>query len=175
VTLRVRPANRLCLSSAASRNCRRGTIPQYSFTVVFEHRSGVVTAQRNGEKTRRARNPSYPGYQLTVPLFPGVITYGRTLEEAREMARGASAVTWKVSVRTVSPSQRKEGSQRKAARRADCLDVISFACFEAKESCVPCSSPNSRFIIKPAATLTCVIPPSLAGESLFPDTTVSIF
>jgi len=48
-----------------------------------------VTARRNGKKIRRARNPSYPGYPVTVPLLPAVITYGRTLEEAREMARDA--------------------------------------------------------------------------------------
>ena len=29
------------------------------------------------------------GYQVIVPAFPGVITCGRTLEEAREMARDA--------------------------------------------------------------------------------------
>jgi antitoxin HicB len=29
------------------------------------------------------------GYQVIVPLLPGLITYGRTLEEAREMARDA--------------------------------------------------------------------------------------
>ena len=29
------------------------------------------------------------GYQVMVPLLPGLITFGRTLEEAREMARDA--------------------------------------------------------------------------------------
>lgn len=29
------------------------------------------------------------GYQVIVPAFPQIITYGRTLEEAREMARDA--------------------------------------------------------------------------------------
>ena len=29
------------------------------------------------------------GYQVIVPALPGVVTYGRTLEEAREMAREA--------------------------------------------------------------------------------------
>lgn len=29
------------------------------------------------------------GYQVTVPLLPGLITYGRTMEEAREMAKDA--------------------------------------------------------------------------------------
>jgi antitoxin HicB len=29
------------------------------------------------------------GYQATVPLLPGLVTYGRTIEEAREMAQDA--------------------------------------------------------------------------------------
>ncbi len=29
------------------------------------------------------------GYQVIVPALPGIITYGRTLPEAREMARDA--------------------------------------------------------------------------------------
>jgi antitoxin HicB len=49
----------------------------------------MATVRRNGRKVRRAENPAWPGYQVTVPLLPGVITYGRTLAEAREMARDA--------------------------------------------------------------------------------------
>src|SRR6266702_1401349 len=62
---------------------------EYSFTVVFEPLTEIATVRRNGKKVRRARNPSFPGYQVTVPLLPGLITYGRTLAEAREMARDA--------------------------------------------------------------------------------------
>ena len=29
------------------------------------------------------------GYQVIVPALPGIVTFGRTLEEAREMARDA--------------------------------------------------------------------------------------
>ena len=29
------------------------------------------------------------GYQVTVPLLPGLITYGRNFEEAKEMAKDA--------------------------------------------------------------------------------------
>jgi len=29
------------------------------------------------------------GYQVTVPLLPGLLTYGRDFEEARKMARDA--------------------------------------------------------------------------------------
>jgi predicted RNase H-like HicB family nuclease len=43
---------------------------EYSYTVVYE-------PVKEG------------GYQVAVPLLPGLITYGRTFEEAREMARDA--------------------------------------------------------------------------------------
>jgi len=62
---------------------------KYSFTVVFEPLTNVKTVRRNGRRVSRAQNPSWPGYQVTVPLLPGLITYGRTLAEAREMARDA--------------------------------------------------------------------------------------
>jgi antitoxin HicB len=62
---------------------------EYTFTVVFEPLTRMETLRRNGRKVRRAENPAWPGYQVTVPLLPGLITYGRTLAEAREMARDA--------------------------------------------------------------------------------------
>jgi antitoxin HicB len=61
----------------------------YTFTVVFEPLTKVEIVRRNGRKVRRAENPARPGYQVTVPLLPGLITYGRTLAEARDMARDA--------------------------------------------------------------------------------------
>jgi antitoxin HicB len=61
----------------------------YSFTVVFEPLTKVKTVRRNGKRVRWAEDPSWRGYQVTVPLLPGLITYGRTLAEAREMARDA--------------------------------------------------------------------------------------
>lgn len=62
---------------------------EYSFTVVFEPLTKIVRVRANRRKVRRAENPSWPGYQVTVPLLPGLITYGRTLDEARVMARDA--------------------------------------------------------------------------------------
>jgi predicted RNA binding protein YcfA (HicA-like mRNA interferase family)/predicted RNase H-like HicB family nuclease len=62
---------------------------EYTFTAVFEPLNRVEIVRRNGRKVRRAENPVFPGYQVTVPLLPGLITYGRTLAEAREMARDA--------------------------------------------------------------------------------------
>lgn len=43
---------------------------EYSYTVIYE-------PVKEG------------GYQIIVPLLPGLITYGRTFEEAQEMARDA--------------------------------------------------------------------------------------
>jgi antitoxin HicB len=40
-------------------------------------------------KPRKSAPANRSGYQVTVPLLPGVITYGRTEEEAIEMARDA--------------------------------------------------------------------------------------
>lgn len=46
------------------------TAHEYSYTAVYE-------PVREG------------GYQVTVPLLPGLITYGRDIEEAKKMARDA--------------------------------------------------------------------------------------
>jgi len=62
---------------------------EYNFTAVFEPLAKVEVVRRNGRKVRVAQKPSSVGYQVTVPLLPGLITYGRTLDEAREMARDA--------------------------------------------------------------------------------------
>ena len=43
---------------------------EYSYTVVYE-------PVKDG------------GYQVVVPLLPGLVTYGRTFDEAREMVRDA--------------------------------------------------------------------------------------
>ena len=61
----------------------------YSFTVVFESVGPVPASAGNGGRQGRASKHESSGYQVTVPLLPGLITYGRTLEEAREMARDA--------------------------------------------------------------------------------------
>lgn len=50
------------------------TTKEYSFTVLYEP-------------------VSEGGYQVTVPLLSGVVTYGRTFDEARVMARDAIQCT----------------------------------------------------------------------------------
>lgn len=45
------------------------TTREYFFTVLYE--------------------PVEGGYQVTVPLLPGLVTFGRTFDEARVMAREA--------------------------------------------------------------------------------------
>ncbi len=49
---------------------------EYSFTAIYE-------STKEGS------------YKVVVPLLPGLITYGRTLEEAREMARDPVAIILK--------------------------------------------------------------------------------
>lgn len=49
---------------------KRKTTTEYAYTVIYE-------PVKEG------------GCQVTVPLLPGLVTYGRTVEEAREMARDA--------------------------------------------------------------------------------------
>lgn len=49
---------------------KKTTTKEYAYTVLYEPA---------GKK----------GYQVTVPLLPGLVTYGRTFDEARKMARDA--------------------------------------------------------------------------------------
>lgn len=65
----------------------------YRFTVVFQPIGAETpSTKKNGHSRRRANSSTEPGYQVTVPLLPGLITYGRTLSEAREMAADAIRV-----------------------------------------------------------------------------------
>jgi len=73
----------------AEKTTGRAAARDYSFTVVFEPLTRMAHRGKNGRKLRRIQNPAWPGYQVTVPLLPGLITYGRTLAEAREMAQDA--------------------------------------------------------------------------------------
>ncbi len=62
----------------------------FDFTVVLMPVPEEMPAVRGSKgRVRRAKNPVKPGYEVTVPLLPGVITYGRTEQEALEMARDA--------------------------------------------------------------------------------------
>src|SRR6266849_5266847 len=61
----------------------------YSFTVVFEPVGSRRALSANGSRKGRGNKQEVSGYQVTVPLLPGLITFGRTLAEAREMARDA--------------------------------------------------------------------------------------
>ncbi len=61
----------------------------YSFTVVYEP-VGSERISNNNKSCKVSRHKQAgSGFQVTVPLLPGLITYGRTLAEAREMARDA--------------------------------------------------------------------------------------
>jgi antitoxin HicB len=72
----------------AERARGRVAAQDYTFTVIFEPlRPATRAAVRPG--LHRSNGSQQSGYQVTVPLLPGLITYGRTLAEARDMARDA--------------------------------------------------------------------------------------
>lgn len=67
----------------------------YRFTVIFQPLAGEIqSAKRNSQSQsgRLSKASADRGYQVTVPLLPGLVTYGRTLGEAREMAADAIRV-----------------------------------------------------------------------------------
>jgi predicted RNase H-like HicB family nuclease len=67
----------------------------YRFTVIFQPLAGEIqSAKSNGQShlRRRPQDSVEGGYQVTVPMLPGLVTYGRTLGEAREMAADAIRV-----------------------------------------------------------------------------------
>jgi antitoxin HicB len=68
---------------------QRIAVRNYSFTVVFEPVGSGFAATGNGRRKGQGTKQEPSGFQVTVPLLPGLITYGRTLTEAREMARDA--------------------------------------------------------------------------------------
>lgn len=60
----------------------------FDFTVMLLPVADELASQGK-PKARKSAPAISSGYQVTVPLLPGVITYGRTEEEAIEMARDA--------------------------------------------------------------------------------------
>jgi predicted RNase H-like HicB family nuclease len=67
----------------------------YGFTVIFQPSAGEIRSARShgqSNSQRRSRNSAGRGYQVTVPMLPGLFTYGRTLREAREMVADATRV-----------------------------------------------------------------------------------
>ncbi|MGB2621380.1 MAG: type II toxin-antitoxin system HicB family antitoxin [Candidatus Acidiferrum sp.] len=67
----------------------------YRFTVIFQPLAGEIPSSKRNGRSHARRLPedsAERGYQVTVPLLPGLVTYGRTLGEAREMAANAIRV-----------------------------------------------------------------------------------
>ena len=60
----------------------------FDFTVVLLPVADELPPRRSS-KPRKRTSTNALGYQVTVPLLPGVITYGRSEDEAIEMARDA--------------------------------------------------------------------------------------
>jgi len=67
----------------------------FAFTVIYlpvDQGNGSNLAR--GKRAKRGAAPrknqeSKTGFQVTVPVLPGLVTYGRTYAEAQEMARDA--------------------------------------------------------------------------------------
>ena len=74
---------------------RKPVVRDVAFTVIYlpvrETNGASVGAGRSLKRSSRPLENDEPiaGYQVTVPLLPGLLTYGRTLQEAEEMARDA--------------------------------------------------------------------------------------
>jgi antitoxin HicB len=75
---------------------RKKLEPQdFAFTVIYlpvDQGDGINAAR--GKRAKRGTAPrtnpeSNTGFQVTVPVLPGLVTFGRTLAEAQEMARDA--------------------------------------------------------------------------------------
>jgi predicted RNase H-like HicB family nuclease len=86
----------ICIRAGNGRKSRKRS---YDFTVVvlpvYQTDKALSTRRpRSRAKKLRRNNPmgSPVGYKLTVPVLPGLITFGRTPKEAREMAQDAIRV-----------------------------------------------------------------------------------
>jgi antitoxin HicB len=81
----------------------------FDFTVILLPVADELPPQVKS-KARRAAPANPSGYRVTVPLVPGAITYGRTEEEAIEMARDA--------IRCHLDGLRKSGEEIPGEKRA---------------------------------------------------------
>ncbi len=77
--------SRIRTSTGNGREHRRRV---FDFTVILLPVADELVPQEKS-KARKSAGTSPCGYQVTVPLLPGVITHGRTEDEAIEMARDA--------------------------------------------------------------------------------------
>ena len=82
--IRIRPAK------------RKKSVPHdLDFTVIYmplsegDESAGAAGGLSKSRISSRKNSGPATGYQVTVPLLPGLVTFGRTIAEAREMARDA--------------------------------------------------------------------------------------
>jgi predicted RNase H-like HicB family nuclease len=72
----------------AKRNGGSARSHEYDFTVVLTPVADEGSPERgNARASAGVKKPR--GYQVTVPLLPGLVTFGRNEKEALEMARDA--------------------------------------------------------------------------------------
>lgn len=72
----------------AKHNGRPVRSREYDFTVVLTPVPNELSPE-GGKAKASAAAKKLQGYQVTVPLLPGIVTYGRDEKEALEMARDA--------------------------------------------------------------------------------------
>jgi hypothetical protein len=86
---------------------------KYSIAVVFEPVGSGRGPSGNGARKSRGNKQDVSGYQVTVPLLPGLITYGRTLAEVRDMRAMRFRATGKVWKKMASGFRTKRARFRK--------------------------------------------------------------
>jgi len=102
-----------------SGSSRKAKTRKYEFEIVLlpiyeiGEQSEHLAKKRDGG---RARLGKPRGYQVTVPSLPGLITFGHTLEEAREMAEDAVLVHLE-GLRKAGEPIPDEGTARKETLR----------------------------------------------------------
>ena len=82
-------ADALSAQRRVSRSCSRGRCTNASLTEHPQHDSIAVMAKARYHYNIMLRPEPEGGYTALVPALPGCVTYGRTVDEAREMAKDA--------------------------------------------------------------------------------------
>jgi antitoxin HicB len=77
------------LAGSARLDSRGGGCPYASLTAPLQHDSIGFMAKARYHYNIMLRPEPEGGYTALVPALPGCVTYGRTVDEAREMAKDA--------------------------------------------------------------------------------------
>ena len=77
--------------ATAHASTARGRCPSVSLTELPQHASIGIMAKARYHYNIMLRPEPEGGYTALVPALPGCVTYGRTVDEARAMAKDAIA------------------------------------------------------------------------------------